>query len=291
MKGFTGLRRSRRTHVCDNPERSIQRLRVPGLSLRGRHAVVRSDSCRARATVVRALEDAATDGGHLRSGDGVAKGKIGPATRLRVVDAILSGTAIAVRQHLYALQREGLVASEDRPVAIGRPAKFWRLTREADHLFPDAYAELSVALIDSVKDAFGEEGLERVLTSRCARQRIDYGKRIQPHDPLERKLDELAEVRSEEAVSIGAWAGSECRARRAHHQRRNRCVYRVQPQKSTKGTKLIMCLLCFLWRKPYLIPARDANLPLHESLYLERNAVSLCGANELSVDLEDAELH
>jgi S-adenosylmethionine:tRNA ribosyltransferase-isomerase len=43
-------------------------------------------------TVVRALEDAATADGHLRSGDGVAQGKIGPGTRLRVVDAILSGT-------------------------------------------------------------------------------------------------------------------------------------------------------------------------------------------------------
>src|ERR1044072_364014 len=43
-------------------------------------------------TVVRALEAAATEDGHLRSGDGVAKGKIGPATQLRVVDAILSGT-------------------------------------------------------------------------------------------------------------------------------------------------------------------------------------------------------
>jgi predicted ArsR family transcriptional regulator len=107
-------------------------------------------------------------------------------------------TPMAVRQHLYALQREGLVTSEERPVPIGRPAKFWQLTREADHLFPEAYAELSVALIDSVKDAFGEEGLERVLTSRCARQRVDYGKRIRPHDSLEKKLNELAKVRSEE---------------------------------------------------------------------------------------------
>lgn len=43
-------------------------------------------------SVVRALEDAATEDGHLRSGDGMARRKIGPTTRLRVVDAILSGT-------------------------------------------------------------------------------------------------------------------------------------------------------------------------------------------------------
>ena len=105
---------------------------------------------------------------------------------------------MAVRQHLYALQREGLVSAEERPVPIGRPAKFWRLTRDADRLVPEAYAELSVALIDSVKDAFGDEGLERVLTSRCARQRVDYGKRIKPGDSLEKKLAALAKVRSEE---------------------------------------------------------------------------------------------
>src|SRR4029077_7163267 len=59
-------------------------------------------------------------------------------------------TPMAVRQHLYALQREKLVTAEERPVPIGRPAKHWRLTRQADRLFPDAYAELSVALIGAV---------------------------------------------------------------------------------------------------------------------------------------------
>jgi predicted ArsR family transcriptional regulator len=37
-----------------------------------------------------------------------------------------------------------------------------------------------------------------VLTSRCARQRVDYGKRIKPGDSLEKKLKELAKVRTEE---------------------------------------------------------------------------------------------
>src|SRR5215213_7246036 len=43
-------------------------------------------------TVVRALEHAATGDGFVRSGEGVATQRLGPTTRLRVVDAILSGT-------------------------------------------------------------------------------------------------------------------------------------------------------------------------------------------------------
>ena len=183
-------------------------------------------------------------------------------------------TAMAVRQHLYALQREGLVTAEERPVPIGRPAKFWRLTPDADHLFPEAYAELSVALIDSVKDAFGDEGLERVLTSRCARQRADYGKRIRPADSLQKKLAELAKVRTEEGYMAevrreadGSFllvenhcpicaAANACQGfcsteldlfrsvlgpgvsvERAEHiiKGDQRCVYQIRPQKSSRG--------------------------------------------------------
>lgn len=107
-------------------------------------------------------------------------------------------TAMAVRQHLYALQNEGHVEAEERPVPIGRPAKHWRLTREADQLFPEAYAELNVSLIEALRDTFGEEGLDQVLVSRCARQRKDYAKRIRVTDSLEKKLNELARVRTEE---------------------------------------------------------------------------------------------
>src|SRR5438876_4573911 len=81
--------------------------------------------------------------------------------------ARLGVTAMAIRQHLYILQSERLVSSEDRPVPLGRPAKYWQLTGEANRLFPDAYAELSVALIDAMNDAFGPSGIERVLESRC----------------------------------------------------------------------------------------------------------------------------
>ena len=115
----------------------------------------------------------------------------GLAARLKV-------TTMAVRQHLYALQQEKLVSAEARPVPLGRPAKYWRLTREADRLFPDAYAELNVALIDAVGETFGPKGMQRLLDTRLARQSAVYAARITPSAPLAKKLEQLARVRTDE---------------------------------------------------------------------------------------------
>jgi predicted ArsR family transcriptional regulator len=107
-------------------------------------------------------------------------------------------TAMAIRQHLYALEREKMVTAEARPVPLGRPAKYWRLTREADRLFPDAYAELSVALLGAMGDAFGPAGVQRVLDSRFTRQRAEYAQRIPAAGSLDVKLRELARIRTGE---------------------------------------------------------------------------------------------
>ena len=55
-------------------------------------------------TVVRALEDAAGWDGRVRPGDGLARKRIGSATRLRVVDAILSGTHEPGTSHFELLR-------------------------------------------------------------------------------------------------------------------------------------------------------------------------------------------
>jgi S-adenosylmethionine:tRNA ribosyltransferase-isomerase len=55
-------------------------------------------------TVVRALEHAAVGAGLVSAGDGVADQRIGPASRLRAVDAILSGTHEADSSHYQMLR-------------------------------------------------------------------------------------------------------------------------------------------------------------------------------------------
>jgi predicted ArsR family transcriptional regulator len=107
-------------------------------------------------------------------------------------------TPMAVRQHLYALQQEKLVTAEVRPVPRGRPAKYWSLTPDAARLFPDAYAELSVALLTAVEDTFGPSGMRRLLGTRLTHQQADYASRIPASLPLEKKLQRLAKVRTEE---------------------------------------------------------------------------------------------
>src|ERR1044071_10142414 len=97
-------------------------------------------------------------------------------------------SAMAVRQHLYALHKEQLVTYDEVPRPIGRPAKRWQLTPAADHLFPEGYAELTLSLLTSITQAFGETGLEHLLTIRSQQQVAVYRARMAEHDTLAQRL-------------------------------------------------------------------------------------------------------
>lgn len=67
----------------------------------------------------------------------------------------LNVSSAAVRQHLYPLRESGLVESKDETRPLGRPAKVWRLTKSAGHLFPSAYSELTISLLKSTEEILG----------------------------------------------------------------------------------------------------------------------------------------
>ena len=112
--------------------------------------------------------------------------------------AQLDISAMAVRQHLYALQTQRLVTYEEEQRPIGRPAKMWRLTPAAAPHFPDAHAGLTVNLLNAVEQTFGAEGVQRLVT-RCAQQQIaDYRSRIPARSFLRARLEALVSIRNEE---------------------------------------------------------------------------------------------
>ena len=112
--------------------------------------------------------------------------------------AQLDISAMAVRQHLYALQTQRLVTYEEEQRPIGRPAKMWGLTPAAAPHFPDAHAGLTVNLLNAVEQTFGAEGVQRLVT-RCAQQQIaDYRSRIPARSFLRARLEALVSIRNEE---------------------------------------------------------------------------------------------
>ena len=83
----------------------------------------------------------------------------------------LGVTAQAVRGPLAELEQRGLVVAETLSTgARGRPPVQWSLTPLAIDLFPDRHADLTVELLDALRAALGEDGMDRVLAARDREQ-------------------------------------------------------------------------------------------------------------------------
>jgi predicted ArsR family transcriptional regulator len=108
-------------------------------------------------------------------------------------------TGAAVRQHLDALLALGLVAHDTGSAEgrRGRPALRWRLTPLARSLFPDRHADLTVELLDLMRDELGEDAVDRVIERRAAKQAVAYGEALSGRDGR-RRAERLAELRTAE---------------------------------------------------------------------------------------------
>lgn len=112
--------------------------------------------------------------------------------------AALGLTTMAVRLHLYELEKEGLISARDEARGRGRPVKIWSLTEEAARVFPDAHQGLAVELIKSVEGLFGADGLNQVIAQHGANQRATYRKKLDGAKSLGERLKRLAKARADE---------------------------------------------------------------------------------------------
>lgn len=106
--------------------------------------------------------------------------------------------AMAVRQHLYELQEQGMVSYHEEAKSVGRPAKQWQLTSAADIFFPSGYADLTVNLLRAMNEAFGQPGMDKLLAIRMREQIAHYQAHLRCEDSLQRKLESLAQLRTHE---------------------------------------------------------------------------------------------
>jgi predicted ArsR family transcriptional regulator len=130
-------------------------------------------------------------------------------TRRSVLEALRSaGTAtvaqlaemvgvkgITIRHHLNGLLAEGLVDAEEKRQAVGRPIYMYRLTAEAENLFPQKYHQLVERLLDQVKLSLPPETVDMLIkslaTSLAEEFRVEFDSLPEP-DRLNRLIDLLA---------------------------------------------------------------------------------------------------
>src|ERR1700716_3986285 len=71
----------------------------------------------------------------------------------------------AVRQHLVALERDGMVARGETQSTGGRPEQLYGLTAAGNELFPRHYSWFAELLINSLQEEQGSDALRKRLES------------------------------------------------------------------------------------------------------------------------------
>ena len=109
----------------------------------------------------------------------------------------LQMTSMGARQHLHAMEADGWVSFRDEARGRGRPSRLWQLTEQAWQRFPDGHGELTLRLIESVQQLFGESGLDKVIAEREQQQLVRY-RAERAGLPLAQRVEALAALRTRE---------------------------------------------------------------------------------------------
>ena len=107
-------------------------------------------------------------------------------------------TLPGARKHLTVLFEAKLVSFADEAGKVGRPKRSWQLTPLADKRFPDSHAVLTLEMIASIRSVFGEDGLDRLISSREGETESRYGAALAGLRDTAKKVAKLAELRSDE---------------------------------------------------------------------------------------------
>jgi predicted ArsR family transcriptional regulator len=105
----------------------------------------------------------------------------------------------AIRQQLLALERDGYVVERSVRRGPTKPTLEFSLTPAAEALFPQRYDKMLNAVLREVRESYGQDGLETVLSKLSERAAASYRKKLHAPDVKGRAF-ELAELLRENGV-------------------------------------------------------------------------------------------
>jgi predicted ArsR family transcriptional regulator len=118
--------------------------------------------------------------------------------------AALRMTGEGARLQLLKLAEEGLVVSATTSRGVGRPVQIWDLTPLGHAHFPDTHVELTLQLIETIRQELGEAALEKIVAARELQQQEKYIKALSGITGLAERLNQFATIRSSEGY-LAEW--------------------------------------------------------------------------------------
>ena len=103
-------------------------------------------------------------------------------------------TANAVRQHLMALERDGLVAKGETKASGGRPEQLYGLTAAGNELFPRHYSWFAELLLESLRSESDSDALRGRLEKMGNLVARQVENRIAEIDDVSERIKALAAI-------------------------------------------------------------------------------------------------
>ncbi|WP_338449288.1 winged helix-turn-helix transcriptional regulator [Niallia oryzisoli] len=106
-------------------------------------------------------------------------------------------TEMAVRRHVQTLERDKLIRSNVKKQTMGRPSKVYELAEQGENFFPKKYKELSLEILNGLKEA-GQEDLIKQILEKKREQFLEQYKLDHKQEALAEKLESLKRIQERE---------------------------------------------------------------------------------------------
>ena len=108
---------------------------------------------------------------------------------------------ISVRHHISKLEAEGLVTSEEERHGVGRPRRVYYLTEKGLELFPSRYLQLTIRLIEQLKETMPEAMVDRLFAQMAEDVASEYVSQVNGLS-MEDRLDLVTTLLGNEGFTV-----------------------------------------------------------------------------------------